>query len=72
MTPEEKSRTTIDALLEQAGWSVQNNDSLNLYARRGVAVREFDLKPGHGTADYLLYVDQKAVVSSRRSRKDIP
>ena len=60
MTPEEKSRTTIDALLEQAGWSVQNNDSLNLYARRGVAVREFDLKPGHGTADYLLYVDQKA------------
>ena len=61
MTPEEKSRTTIDALLEQAGWSVQDNDSLNLYARRGVAVREFDLKPGHGTADYLLYVDQKAV-----------
>ena len=60
MTPEEKARTTIDALLEQAGWSIQNNDSLNLYARRGVAVREFDLKPGHGTADYLLYVDQKA------------
>ena len=26
----------------------------------GVAVREFPLKPGHGAADYLLYVNQKA------------
>ncbi len=33
---------------------------MNLYAGRGVAVREFGLKPGHGAADYLLYVDQKA------------
>ena len=33
---------------------------LNLSAARGVAVREFGLKPGHGTADYLLYVDGKA------------
>ena len=28
---------------------------------RGVAVREFPLKPGHGYADYLLYVDGQAV-----------
>ncbi len=28
--------------------------------REAFAVREFGLKPGHGTADYLLYVDQKA------------
>ena len=27
----------------------------------GVAVREFPLKSGHGTADYLLYVDGKVV-----------
>ena len=60
MTPEEKARTTIDALLEEARWSVQNDDSLNLCARRGVAVREFGLKPGHGTADYLLYIGGKA------------
>ena len=39
---------------------MQNSDSLNLYASKGVAVREFDLKPGHGTADYLLYVNQRA------------
>ena len=40
---------------------VQNTDSINLYAGAGVAVREVPLKSGHGTADYLLYVDQKAV-----------
>ena len=51
---------SIDYLLEQAGWAVQDATALNLYASRGVAVREFALKPGHGSADYLLYVNQKA------------
>ena len=60
MTPEQEARNQIDALLEKAGWAVQDAGSVNLYDRRGVAVREFSLKPGHGTADYLLYVDQKA------------
>ena len=61
MTPEEQARVTIDNLLQQAGWAVQNTGSVNLYASTGVAVREFRLKPGHGQADYLLYVDQKVV-----------
>ena len=61
MTPEQEARVNIDRLLEQAGWSVQNADSINLCASSGVAVREFPLKSGHGTADYLLYVNQKAV-----------
>ena len=60
MTPEQIARTHIDALLEQVGWVVQDAHSVNLSAARGVAIREFGLKPGHGTADYLLYVDQKA------------
>ena len=60
MTPEQKARIQIDTVLEQAGWVVQDAHSVNLSAGRGVAVREFGLKPGHGTADYLLYVDQKA------------
>ena len=59
MTPEQQARFNIDRLLEQAGWAVQNADTLNLYASSGVAVREFALKPGHGHADYLLYVNQK-------------
>ena len=60
MTPEQEARVNIDNLLEQAGWAVQDADSINLYASSGVAVREFPLKSGHGTTAYLLYVNQKA------------
>jgi len=59
-TPEAKARSNIDQQLEQAGWVVQDFTELNLHAGRGVAVREFPLKAGHGFADYLLYVDGKA------------
>ena len=61
MTPEQQARVNIDRLLEQAGWTIQDTGAVNLYAARGVAVREFRLKPGHGRADYLLYVDRQAV-----------
>ena len=61
MTPEAKARENIDRMLEQSGWVVQDKNALNLYSGTGVAVREFGLKPGHGTADYLLYVKQVAV-----------
>ena len=44
-------------MLEQAGWGVQDMATLNVHAARGVAAREFPLLHGHGTADYLLYVD---------------
>ena len=50
----------IDRLLEQAGWVVQDNDAVNLYAGVGVAVREFALRTPHGRADYLLYVNRRA------------
>ena len=59
-TPEAKARINIDRLLEQAGWAVQDLATLNVHASRGVAVREFPLRSGHGFADYLLYVDGKA------------
>jgi type I restriction enzyme R subunit len=58
--PEDEARQQIDAKLEAAGWVVQDADELNLFAGRGIAVREFALKHGHGFADYLLYVDRKA------------
>lgn len=60
MTPEQSARKNIDAALERAGWAVQDTSTANLYASRGVALREFSLKPGHGEADYLLFVDAKA------------
>jgi len=58
--PEEKSREVIDQQLGAAGWIVQDVDEANVTAGRGVAIREFPLKPGHGFADYLLYVDGAA------------
>ena len=60
MTPELQARIKIDDMLEQAGWAIQDAAAANLYASSGVAVREFALQPGHGVADYLLYVIGKA------------
>ena len=56
-TPEDKARENIDRLLTQAGWAVRNQSDANILAYRGVAIRNFTLKPGHGFADYLLHVD---------------
>src|SRR5208337_1501002 len=59
-TPEQEARTKIDEMLAQAGWLVQDMKQANLHVGRGIAIREFPLKPGHGEADYLLYVDGQA------------
>ena len=58
--PEERARAEIDRLLAAAGWSVQSMSEANIHAGRGVALREFPLKAGHGFADYLLYIDARA------------
>jgi type I restriction enzyme, R subunit len=58
---EARARLLIDQQLGKAGWSVQDKKVMNLFAARGVAIREVTLKPGHGRADYVLYVDQSAV-----------
>lgn len=55
MTPEQKARQRIDALLTQAGWVVQDFKEMNSYDSLGVAVREFRLKSG--PVDYMLYAD---------------
>ena len=61
LLPEERARVKIDAALVAAGWVLQDHDRMNLAAGKGVAVREFRLAPGHGKADYLLFVGGKAV-----------
>ncbi|BCX82687.1 hypothetical protein MIT9_P2273 [Methylomarinovum caldicuralii] len=60
MDPERRAREAIDRLLCQSGWQVVDAANANIHACRGVAIREFPLKSGHGFADYLLYVDGKA------------
>ncbi len=61
LTPEQRARQTIDAGLRGAGWLIQDRAEANLHAARGVAIREFKLEKGYGFADYLLFVDGKAV-----------
>lgn len=61
LTAEQRARVLIDRQLTAAGWSVQSRSELNLFASRGVAVREVIMAPGHGRADYVLYVDQRVV-----------
>jgi type I restriction enzyme R subunit len=58
-TPEAQAREQIDERLQLAGWVVQDRAGLNLGATRGVAIREFPLQTGF--ADYLLFVDRKAI-----------
>ncbi|MFK5956404.1 MAG: DEAD/DEAH box helicase family protein [Planctomycetota bacterium] len=58
-TPEAEARKNIDQQLEAAGWSVQSLSELNLFASKGVAVREVQSKGG--PADYMLFVDGKAL-----------
>jgi type I site-specific restriction endonuclease len=59
-SPEERARENIDKLLTACGWDVQGRKSINLDAARGVVIREALLKGGD-EADYLLFVDRKAI-----------
>ena len=70
--PEDRARANIDRLLTAAGWLIQNRDSINIEAGRGVAIREFPLAPGHGFADYLLYVDGYAAGIIEAKKEGVP
>jgi type I restriction enzyme, R subunit len=71
-TPEQRARQTMDDLLTAAGWQVQDRVALDLSAGCGVAVREFPLKMGF--ADYLLFVDRKAIgaVEAKAKAEGVP
>lgn len=72
MTPEAKARVQIDHLLQAAGWHVCHMSQVNLHAAQGVAIREFPLNPGHGFADYLLYVNGKACGVIEAKKEGVP
>ncbi len=61
LTAEARARVEIDRQLVACGWVVQDRSAMNLYASQGIAVREFIMATGHGRADYILFVDQRAV-----------
>jgi len=58
--PEDKAREVIDEMLEKAGWHVCDIHDANISSHRGVVIRNFPLKTGHGFADYIFYIDGKA------------
>ena len=58
-TPEQRARAAIDAKLEQAGWSVQSMAKIDFGAGVGIAVREYPTDVG--PADYVLFIDSRAV-----------
>ncbi|MFK4109788.1 DEAD/DEAH box helicase family protein [Streptomyces sp. NPDC002176] len=68
---EAQVRTELDRILEKAGWAVQDDSAKNLFAGRGVAVRE--VSTAVGRADYLLYVDQRlvGVIEAKREGGDL-
>ncbi len=57
--PEQKARDNIDTLLKQAGWVVQHAKKIDLNTGIGQAIREFQTDAG--PADYVLFVNKKAV-----------
>lgn len=61
LAAEQRARALIDQQLTGAGWAVADRKGLNLFTPQGSAVREAIMKPGHGRADYLLYVDKQVV-----------
>jgi type I restriction enzyme R subunit len=69
---EAQVRQQLDRMLAEAGWSVQDAGiGQDLWAARGVAVREVTTKAGR--ADYLLYVDRKlvGVIEAKRQGADL-
>jgi type I restriction enzyme R subunit len=51
MTPEQKARVSIDALLVAVGWHVCNVANANIHASTGVVIREFSLSTDFCFAD---------------------
>ena len=57
--PEQIARDQIDKHLVEAGWQVQTMKGLDWSAGQGIAVREYQTDTG--PADYVLFVDRRAV-----------
>src|ERR1700758_4002254 len=66
--PEQIARDQIDAKLAEAGWHIQDKDKIDFNAGQGIAVREYQTDAG--PADYVLFVDRRAVGVIEAKPKD--
>lgn len=69
--PEQIARDHIDKQLLASGWIIQDKKKLNLAAGLGIAVREY--QTDIGPADYVLFVNKKAVgiIEAKREEEGV-
>ncbi len=66
---EQIARDKIDEMLKASGWEVQNKKSINPNKGDGPAVRKYQTDVG--PADYVLFVDKKAVGVIKAKREEV-
>ncbi|HEY5125607.1 MAG TPA: DEAD/DEAH box helicase family protein [Ignavibacteria bacterium] len=66
--PEQRARDTIDSLLTQSGWIVQNKKEIDFSAGTGIAVKEYFTDAG--PADYVLFVESNPVGVIEAKKED--
>lgn len=69
LLPEQKARIKIDAMLQNAGWTVVSRDDFTPDAVNAQAVEE-NLMKGNLEADYILYLDGKAIAVVEAKREE--
>lgn len=69
--PEQIARDQIDQRLAASGWLVQSYKHKNIAAGVGVAIREYPTDTG--PADYILFVNRKAVgvIEAKREEEGV-
>ena len=67
--PEQIARDNIDDLLKASGWSLQDKNKIDLSQGQGQAIREYQTDVG--PADYVLFVDNKAVGVIEAKREEV-
>ncbi len=67
--PEQIARDKIDGMLKASGWAVQDKKKINFNEGIGQAVRDYQTDVG--PADYVLFVDKKAVGIIEAKREEV-
>ena len=69
LLPEQKARVKIDQMLKDSGWTVVSRDDFTPDAVNAQAVEE-NLMKGNLEADYILYLDGKAIAVLEAKREE--
>ncbi|WP_294425261.1 hypothetical protein [uncultured Treponema sp.] len=69
LLPEQKARVKIDQMLKDSGWTVVPRDDFTPDAVNAQAVEE-NLMKGNLEADYILYLDGKAIAVVEAKREE--